>query len=228
LSNSEPRRRAIIVADGDVPTAEEIAPLLAGHADGPLVIAADGGLRKAELLGLAPSLVVGDGDSLAPELLERLPERGVEVQLHPVAKDASDTELAVREALARGATDIVVLGAFGGQRFEHALANVLLLTMPELDGREARLVDGRSVVRAISGGQRLRLSHAEGRLVSLLPLSQRAEGVRTQGLRFALEGEALEQGSSRGLSNELIEDEGEVVLGFGRLAVVQTRMGGIS
>lgn len=218
--------RALIVADGDVAPAEDIAAFLPAATDSAtLVVAADGGLRRADLLGLKPHLVVGDGDSLAPAVIDGLADRGIEVQLHPSAKDASDTELAVREAVRRGASEIVILGALGGLRFEHSLANVLLLAMPELDGCDVRLVDGRTTVRLVADGRSVELSADDGRLVSLLPLSERVDDVRTAGLRYALRGEPLVQGPTRGLSNEITEQRASVAVGHGRLAVVQTRAG---
>ena len=53
-------------------------------------------------------------------------------------KDESDTELAVRAALRREADGLVIVGALGGRRIDHALANIGLLAMPELAGRAAR------------------------------------------------------------------------------------------
>ncbi len=225
MPTDQPLTRALIVADGDVPPAEDLAAHLPGAMEATLVVAADGGLRRAELLGLHPQLVVGDGDSLAPGVLERLSGRGIDVQLHRSDKEASDTELAVLEAIRRGASKITILGALGGVRFEHALANVLLLAMPELSGCDVRLVDGRTTVRLVADGGAVRLSSADGRLVSLLPLSERVDGVRTSGLRFALAGEPLAQGPSRGLSNEITARDASVEVGRGRLAIVQTRAG---
>ena len=223
-SNANDQLRAIVVADGDVPPREQILSRLPGPDGGALVIAADGGALKAAALGLNVNVVVGDGDSLAPSALEALRAADVDVQLHPAEKDASDTELAVREALAWGATDILVLGALGGLRLEHTLANLLLLTLPELEGARVVLADGRSTVRVVTPGRPLALEAADGELVSLLPLSERVAGVSTAGLRYPLQGATLEQGPSRGLSNELTGDAGSVSIEGGRLAVVQTLM----
>lgn len=225
MSNTE-ISRAVVVANGDVPVTTQLSGWLPRPGDDTLVIAADGGLHVGEQIGLRPDVVVGDGDSLRPGVLDRLRREGVEVQLHPPAKDASDTELALREALRRGAKEIVIVGALGGVRFEHALANVLLLSLPELAGCEVRLVDGASTIRLLGDGQSLSLSVDDGELVSLLPLTERAEGVRTHGLRFALDDEVLEQGTTRGLSNEIQAGAASVELRRGRMAVVQTRIGG--
>ena len=64
---------------------------------GTRVVAADGGLAHAEALGVAPELVIGDFDSVSPHLLarhEHLPR-----QTHPVAKDMTDGQLAIRHVL---------------------------------------------------------------------------------------------------------------------------------
>ena len=220
--------RAIVVADGDVPPRRSLDPaLLAGDEHGPpLVIAADGGARKAEALGLVPDLVVGDADSLSAAEVARWRARGVAVRVVPAVKDESDTELALREALARGARGIVVLGAFGGERFEHALANVALLALPELGGASVVLADARTTVRMVGrsdGPGNAEIEGMPGDFVSLLPVDDPVEGIVTEGLRFPLRDERLCPGPSRGLSNELAQGRAHVATGRGRLLLVQTR-----
>ena len=219
--------RAVLVADGTVPERRVLDPaLLAPDADGPpLVIAIDGGARKAERLGLVPDILVGDGDSLAPAEVERLRVAGCDIRLFPSDKDESDTELALLEACARGAAEIVVLGAFGGERVEHLLANVALLTLPMLDGRSVLLADGISTVRLLgqrSAPARLELQGAAGDYVSLLPLDDAVEGIVTDGLRYPLRGEPLRLGPARGLSNELVGSSARISVKRGRLIVVHT------
>jgi thiamine pyrophosphokinase len=214
---------ALIVADGDVPTRPAVDRLIGDSNASLLVIAADGGALKAEVLGWPPQVVVGDADSLAPDQVERLRAGGAEVIVHPPAKDESDTELAVREALRRGATRLVIVGGFGGRRFEHSLANMLLLAMPELRGLDACLADGASTLRVLDAGERLELDGRAGDYVSLLPLTERAAGVTTGGLRYALADAVLVQGPARGLSNEMAAPRATVAIAAGRLAVVHTR-----
>jgi len=218
--------RALVVADGDVPAADHLDGLVEPDDDGELVvIAADGGARKAAELGLSTDLVIGDGDSLSSADVERLRTAGVEVHLFPTDKDESDTELAVREALARGARSIVVLGAFGGERVDHALANLALLALPELAGRDVTLTDARARVRLIGradGPGTTRITGAPGDLVSLFPLDPRVDGVVTDGLRYPLRRETLVLGPSRGLSNELVGSSARVATARGRLLVVHT------
>jgi thiamine pyrophosphokinase len=189
-----------------------------------LVIAADGGALKAAALGLRPDVVVGDGDSLPAPRAEELRASGVEVIVHPADKDESDTQLAIDEAIARGATHLVILGAIGGPRLEHSLANVLLLSMPALAAADARIVDGPSELRVIgrAGAGSAEITGQLGDYVSLLPLSNVVQGVTTRDLRFPLTNATLAQGPARGLSNELSAPSGGVTTRSGRLAVIHT------
>jgi thiamine pyrophosphokinase len=212
-----PPRRALVVADGDV----RLRPT---DPDGRLVIAADGGLLKAEAAGLRPNVVVGDGDSLPAGALDAAEAAGIEVKRYPAAKDESDTELAVREAVRRGAAEVDIVGALGGQRIDHTLANLLLLASPDI-GAELVIVDGPVTVRVIGqrGTERLDIEGAAGDLLSLLPLSEEVAGVSTDGLVYPLTNATLRQGPTLGLSNEFVGLHASVAVERGRLAVIHTR-----
>jgi len=188
-----------------------------------LVIAADGGALTLERWGVRPDLVVGDLDSLGAERAERLGAEGVPVSRFPAEKDESDTELAIGRAIAAGASEIVLVGAFGGERLDHELANALLLA----DGahREIRLtaVRGVATVRALRGGASLTLGGSVGDLVTLLPVGGDAQGVRTAGLRYPLAGERLALGRSRALSNEVVGVPATVSCQEGVLLVIETK-----
>jgi len=206
---------AVVVADGD-PAPEDAE--VVRHAD--LLVAADGGARWTERLGVTPHLVVGDLDSLDEAAPSRLSLAGARVERHPIDKDASDTELAVEAALKSGADRVVVLGAFGGNRLDHELANVLLLADPAI-GAGVRLQRGSTSVRAISGPGTLQLETGVGATVTLLPVGVGAEGVTTRGLRYALEDEPLMVGRSRGLSNVITDEPASVSLLSGTLLVIE-------
>jgi thiamine pyrophosphokinase len=209
--------KAVVVADGE-PDARDADQLV----DADLIVAADGGARWLDAMGIRPHLLVGDLDSVDAHVIERLAADGVAIECHPADKDASDAELALDRALASGADEVAVLGALGGERLDHELANLLLLADPSRRVRDLRVVRGGTVVRALQGGERLSLRGAIGDLVSLLPIGGEAEGVRTAGLRFPLDGESLRLGPSRGLSNVITDQPASVSLERGTLLVVET------
>jgi thiamine pyrophosphokinase len=213
----------LVVADGDVPDRSALDATWPGwDADIGLLIGADGGALRTDRLGRRPDIVVGDGDSLGPAAIERLRADGIEIRLVPVEKDQSDTELAVTTAIEMGAMRLTVLGAFGGRRFDHALANVALLGLPALHGRPIVLLDERTRVRLLTGPASLELEGRQGDVVSLLPFGADVEGVVTRGLRYPLRNEPLEAGPARGLSNVRAETAAGVTIRSGRLLVVES------
>ena len=213
--------RVVVVASGTV--ADDDARWLESAA---MVIAADGGAAALDRLSRWPDLLVGDLDSADAGLVARLEADGVEIRRHAADKEATDTELAVEAALAAGATEVVILGALGGRRLDHELANLLLLTDGRLARVDARIVHGPTTARVLVGGGSARLDGAPGSLVSLLPIGGDAEGVTTTGLRWPLDGATLPFGASRGVSNQILTTPASVSLERGQLLLVEIDMEG--
>ena len=101
-------------------------------AAGDLVIAADGGLRHTQTLGITPDVVLGDFDSLG-----YIPEGAV---VHPVEKDDTDAMLAVRQALKLGWRNFVIYGGMDGPRLDHTIANLQTLGFLAQHGARGYLI----------------------------------------------------------------------------------------
>ena len=211
---------AIVLADGEPPTRRGLDAAWPGWDDGvDLVVAADGGARLAASLGLSLDAWVGDGDSTPESDLLAMREMGVDVRRSPVAKDESDTELALLAAVERGAGRVTILGALGW-RIDHALANLVLLAHPRAADVAVALLHDGSRVRLLRGGGRMELPGTVGDIVSLIPLGD-AAGVTIEGLRYPLADEPLPAGPARGLSNIRERNDAAVRLRAGRLLVVE-------
>jgi thiamine pyrophosphokinase len=220
---------ALILADGDTSTKARLDVAWPGwDADVGLVIAADGGARHAAALGVAIELWVGDGDSIGEADLAALEASGVRVERSRPDKDESDTELAIAAALRLGADGVVIVGALGGPRVDHALVNVSLLAMAGLTGRSATIVDERARIGLIrapgadGAAVERRLPGRPGDLVSLLPFGDGVAGVTTDGLLYPLADEPLPLGQARGLSNVRVSAEARVAVRRGLLLVVES------
>ena len=87
--------------------AAEFDGLLRPLCPGDFLIAADGGLRHTQALGLRPNEILGDFDSLG-----YVPEAGV---VFPVEKDDTDTMLAVKRGLSLGFRRFVIYGGMDGK-----------------------------------------------------------------------------------------------------------------
>jgi thiamine pyrophosphokinase len=184
-----------------------------------LIIAADGGSHHCLGLGIRPHLLIGDLDSVREDELETLSKLGTEIITYPERKDFTDLELALLEAQKRGADRVLLLAALG-KRWDQSLANILLpAAMP---GLHISLVDGQQEIHFIHPGETLEISGQAGDTVSLIPLGGEARGIITHGLEYPLYSETLHLGSTRGVSNVLLEqesaaDKARVTLGAGLL-----------
>lgn len=220
---------ALILADGDVPSRAVLDASWPGWDDDiGLVVAADGGARHAAPLGVAIDRWVGDGDSLDDEAIRRLEAAGVPLDRARPDKDETDTELAILAALRLGAAGVVILGALGGRRIDHTLANIGLLALPALRGRPSVILDGAARLSLLIGPDadgataRADLVGRVGGLVSLLSSGADAHGVSTDGLAYPLDDETLPIGTPRGVSNVIVAAGASVRLRRGALLVVET------
>lgn len=220
---------AVVLADGDPPSRGALDGSWPGWDEGlSIVVAADGGVGLADRLGLRLDLWIGDGDSTEADRLAELEQRGVPMMRVASDKDESDTELALVEAIRRGATHLTVLGALGGRRLDHALANIALLAHPALGGRAAQLLDHRTRIRLVTSGAEpaaaatLPLPGRVGDLVTLLPWGADVARVTTTGLRYPLADERLRVGPARGLSNVRDRVDASVMIEGGHLLVVES------
>lgn len=186
-----------------------------------LIVAADSGAATALRYGYNPSFVVGDFDSLGipPTELEKM---GSQLVRAAVEKNETDTELAIQVAIEHGATTITLLGAIGGARFDHTMANILLLA--GFEHIPMRIVDGPMVCWLLRGPGSTTIMGQPGDLLSLLPLTGEATGVRTTDLYYPLYGETLRFGRPRGMSNVLNQEHAEVSLESGMLLVIHTNV----
>jgi thiamine pyrophosphokinase len=185
----------IVVIAGGVPIA---ADLLTGIGPDPTVIAADAGVGHALDLGWRIDVAVGDFDSLAPDLVDRLDDLAGEVQRHPTDKDATDLDLALAHAVASAPARVLVTGVEGG-RPDHALANLLLVASERFAALDIEVVLERG--RAWVVRDELCGALPGGSVVSLVPLHGAATASIT-GVRWPLHRHRLEPGTTHGISNE--------------------------
>ena len=185
------------------------------------VLCADGGAVHARQLGLTPQTIIGDMDSLTESDLAEFAAAGARIQRFPAEKDETDLELALRWCAENRAAEITILGALGGL-IDQTLANICLLALPALEGISVRIVDGEQTLRLLQPGRR-QLEGCAGDTVSLLPLCQSVRGVVSEGLQYALDGETLEFGPARGISNVMTAAAATIEFAEGRLLLVHTK-----
>lgn len=175
------------------------------------VIAADSGIRHASLLGLTPELWIGDFDSMPAEVDPRF--ASVPRDVFPTDKDKTDGELAIAAALERGATSLVLAGAFGGPRADHAFLHLALALRLAEAGTEVLLTSGRQEGVPLLPGA-ASFDYADGTLFSVLAFSE-LSGLTELGAKWPLNSVEVPFGSSLTLSNE-VRGALRISLGRGR------------
>jgi thiamine pyrophosphokinase len=191
--------RALILAGGDQPDPTLLDAHWPGWRSAALVVAADGGARHAASLGLPLHQVVGDFDSLSAADADELEAAGVTIARFPTNKDATDTELALLAALDAGATEIALLGTWGG-RSDHAIGTLALLAHPRCGEAAVVILDEQTRTQLVRSGAAITLRGEVGRIISITPWGGDAT-VSATGVRWPLNAAVLVAGSTRGISN---------------------------
>lgn len=211
--------RAIVLANGSIYDADTLKTRLRSWKEA-IVIAADGGVQHAEILGLDIDIVIGDLDSLDEEECAALETANIYTVRVAPQKDETDLELALLHAEEMGVRHIVVLGGFGN-RIDMSLSNLLLLTHPDLASVRIEYWYDRQTAWVIRPpGDAI---HGQpGDTLSLIPLKGDARGIVTHELYYPLNDETLSFGPARGVSNVLTGSCARVDLSSGLLLAVHS------
>lgn len=184
-----------------------------------LIIAADSGASTALDFGVSPAVVIGDFDSIDRQTGRVLRGKGCKFIVCDREKDETDTELAINYALEDNASEITILGGIEGDRIDHILANIFLLTNTTTP---IRCINGSTVVWAEKGPKTVRITGHPKDILSLIPLTSEVTDIKTDGLQYSLDHETLTMGKPRGVSNVLIKEQAVVTFGHGTLLLVHT------
>lgn len=212
-----PMSRFTILLGGDVHRTPDLLAQVAGSR----VIAADSGMRHAALLGLTPELWIGDFDSVSDELRKANPHVSREVL--PPDKDRTDGELAIEAALRLGASSLVVVGAFGGERPDHAHLHLAQAVRLSEEGIPVLLTSGRHEGMPLTAGQRHVFDYPAGTLFSILPFDT-LSGLTVTGAKWPLDAVEVPFGASLTISNEA-RGTLTITLARGRALVLVDRFG---
>jgi thiamine pyrophosphokinase len=208
---ASPMSQFTVLLGGDLVS----TPVLDAQVAGTRVIAADSGIRHAALLGITPELWVGDFDSVPAALPQHL--KSVPTRKFPAEKDKTDGELAIDIAREKGATSLILAGAFGGLRADHAFLHLALATRLAESGLGVLLTSG-----AQEGVPLLNRSaefdYAEGTMFSILGFCDLA-GLTVEGARWPLADVKVPFGSSLTISN-MVAGKLRVELVSGRALLV--------
>lgn len=205
-------KRCVIIGGAEIGNYEYLRKVISRE---DYIVFCDSGLRHMDRLNVRPSLIVGDFDSHENPHLE------AETIVLPCEKDDTDTVYAVKEAVRRGFTDFLLIGAIGG-RLDHTLGNVSILLYLDSIGRKGMIIDDYSEMEIVSSAP-AQISDRYA-FFSLLNITGRARGVSIQNAKYPLEDAEITCEYQYGISNEVIPGKTAVVsVRDGKLLLIRDR-----
>ena len=198
--------------------AAEFDRLIAPISPTDYVIAADGGLRHTQALGIVPQEILGDFDSLG--------YTPAGARVFPVEKDDTDAMLAARRGLALGFREFWYYGSLDGPRLDHTLANYQTLQYLADHGAAGYLIGRDFLATVVKNGAVAFPAGGEG-LISLFCLGADARGVGIEGLYYPLQGGTLTAGFPLGVSNHFTGAPVRISVASGSLLVLWERKNGL-
>lgn len=199
--------RAVIITGGSMTDYGYMKSMIRS---GDTIICADSGYDHAVNMGVIPRVVVGDLDSISG-----IPE-GVEIVRFSPEKDYTDTEIAIQWARERGISEFLMLGATGN-RLDHTLANMMLLTGMPTRGEKGVIIDEHN--RIYYTEDEIIVDEPVGTILSVIPVTP-CEGVSNSGLKYPLDGAVLSPDTALGISNVVVSSPARVSVQRGGMFVV--------
>ena len=188
-----------------------------------IVIGVDRGLEFLYHNGILPTHIVGDFDSVSPEVIDYYKkDSDIFIREFNPVKDASDTEIAIRLAIELGVEELYILGGTG-TRLDHVWANVQTLKIAHDAGVKAYILDKCNRISPIEEQATLSRENAYGPYFSVFPLGETISDFSIKGAKYPLENHTLCPYDSLTVSNQFTEDEVEISFPGGIVILMETR-----
>ena len=182
------------------------------------IIAVDSGLERIHELGLIPSLIIGDLDSVNPTLLAQYAH--IPVAKYSAQKNETDTELAICSCVEMACYDELIICNDMQGRFDHALAIVQNLLQHTDSPTRMRIETATQLLYFIAESEEFH--NRQGQILSLIPFSTEVEFASSVGLKYPLDGVRILAHQSRGISNEISSDCAQIVKLNGKALAIIT------
>jgi len=212
-STGELNMRCIIFANG------EYGDILAYRKviqEGNVILCADGGANYAYEMGLMPAYIIGDLDSIRPEVKEFYETCQVEFKKYSSHKDFTDMQLALDTALEQGVDEIIMLGTLG-KGLDHTLANLYSGIDLVREGIKVSHYTPECWVHITN--QDIVIEGSPGDIVSVITLTDETLGFSEIGFEYTPADARMEKSKPYAVSNVLTGQQGIIGMESGILAV---------
>lgn len=244
--------RIVIISGGRLEKESALAFLEKNPAE--IVIGVDGGLKFCYENQMIPNYIVGDFDTIEPEILKVFSDNPrIQMVKYQPEKDLTDTQAAVELAIrllkertdgnvpvaieevteeeeekewygSNGEEEEIILLGGTGSRMDHTLANIGCLQYARKQKVFMKIVDSNNCMYLYDKPFKLKKEQLVYRnYLSLIALENGVSELTIKGMKYDTDRLYLEPLSSRGVSNEMMGEEAEIVFGDGILLVIESK-----
>ncbi|MCX7796709.1 MAG: thiamine diphosphokinase [bacterium] len=191
--------------------------------EGLFIVCVDGGTNYAYRLGIIPNIIIGDMDSVETSLLNYYKKLNIPFREYPRDKDKTDFHLALEELEKSGVKEVTIFGIVG-TRLDHTLSALGIIRRFV---REDRIRLAKISLGIKSDGyifnKRIEIEGNPGEIISLIPMTEKVEGVTTDNLKYKLDKADIYLEDSLTISNEIEKSPCSVEIEKGVILVVHHR-----
>ncbi len=208
---------ALVIANGDIKNYDILKSVIK---DVDFILCVDGGVDHILKINHKPHMVFGDLDSISEEGLSFIKKENIAIERFPSIKDSTDTELGIDYLVSQGYKEITLMGVTGSRQ-DHTLANIFLLDYLLEKNIKGKIVDNNNIIYL--SDNYLKLKKTKGYYLSIIPIDLAGVRISLDGFFYNLQSKYIPFGSTLGVSNEIIEDYGEIKIEEGKALIFQSK-----
>ena len=187
-------KSAVLIANGEISNFQYVKSIINNNN---LFISIDAKLENLEKLGIKPNLILGDIDTAS---IENLDSDTKVIKLYDQSK--TDFEKSLDYCVSEGIRNIYILGATGGERNDHNLANILMAQQYS-DALNIEIISNFFQITFVNGS--IEILEKKNKNLSMISLHS-DNRITTSGLEYNLFDQKLNS-FSHGISNRIISDK---------------------
>jgi thiamine pyrophosphokinase len=189
--------KCIILANGKAPKKEIITSFRRNGFN--IFYCADGGANSAYKMNLIPDYIIGDLDSIRPDVLDHFSGSSEIIKLS--RQNDTDVEKCLKHAIQKKINEAILMGVTG-DRLDHTFCN-LGIVIKFFHKIKLRIIAENSILQPFSGYNEIRTVPDE--VVSIYGLDPDTK-ISSKGLKYKLSNTALPFGKKESTSNRAVGD----------------------
>ncbi|MCX6173786.1 MAG: thiamine diphosphokinase [Ignavibacteriales bacterium] len=205
-------KKCIILANGFLPSKNTVKFLQdKGYKT---LLCADGGANSAKILNLIPKYIIGDLDSIRPDVYEYYSNKCDIIKIN--RQNDTDVEKCLKFVMKKRYNEVILLGATG-DRLDHSFCN-LGIVLKYFNKIKILIIHQKSLLSAYTGN--IILTTIPNEIISLYGFDFKTR-VKSSGLKYPLKNITLPFGQKESTSNIAVNNKVQLQIKGGIIFVIR-------